>query len=75
MTASFLGATSDRIDTVAFGETLAHSEVGLLIQTPTAETRDDSLLAPFTRQVQLHQQLKISLVNRNHRHFRRSFWV
>ena len=61
MTASLLGATSGRIDTVALGEALAHSEVGMLIQTPTAETRDDSLLAPFTRQVQVHQERHVKI--------------
>ncbi|XP_043190105.1 glutamate receptor ionotropic, delta-2-like isoform X2 [Amphibalanus amphitrite] len=51
MTASFLAATSGRIDAVAFGQTVGHSQIGLLIQRPTAQTRDDSLLAPFTSQV------------------------
>ena len=51
MTGSFLVSSMERLNLVSFGETIGYSQIGLLIEKPKAETRDDSLLAPFSSQV------------------------
>ncbi|XP_037069520.1 glutamate receptor ionotropic, delta-1-like [Pollicipes pollicipes] len=51
MTGNFLVSSTERLDLVSFGETIGYSQIGLLIERPKAETRDDSLLAPFSNKV------------------------
>ncbi|XP_043220799.1 glutamate receptor ionotropic, delta-2-like isoform X1 [Amphibalanus amphitrite] len=53
MTGSFLVSSMERLNLVSFGETIGYSQIGLLIEKPKAETRDDSLLAPFSSHVWL----------------------
>ena len=59
MTGSFLVSSMERISLVSFGETMGYSQIGLLIEKPKAETRDDSLLAPFSSQVRWREVIRI----------------